>query len=105
MWVVRIVNIYSLSNFQVCNIVLLTIVNMPHTAAAAAKSLQLCPNLCDPIDGSPAGSPIPAILQERTLEWVTISFSNFDATVCLMYDKVNGISLQSMCPRKSVFAL
>ena len=74
-------------------------------ATASAKSLQLCPNLCDPIDGSPAGSPIPAILQERTLEWVTISFSNFDATVCLMYDKVNGISLQSMCPRKSVFAL
>ena len=58
MWVVRIVNIYSLSNFQVCNIVLLTIVNMPHTAAAAAKSLQSCPNLCDPIDSSPPGSPI-----------------------------------------------
>ena len=77
MWVVRIVNIYSLSNFQVCNIVLLTIVNMPHTAAAAAaKSLQSCPNLCDPIDGSPAGFPIPGIPQARTLEWVAISFSN-----------------------------
>ena len=45
-------------------------------AAAAAKSLQLCPTLCDPIDGSPPGSPIPGILQARTLEWVAISFSN-----------------------------
>ena len=44
--------------------------------AAAAKSLQSCPTLCDPIDGSPAGSPIPGILQARTLEWVAISFSN-----------------------------
>ena len=43
---------------------------------AAAKSLQLCPTLFDPIDGSPPGSPIPGILQARTLEWVTISFSN-----------------------------
>ena len=40
--------------------------------AAAAKSLQLCPTLCDPIDGSPPGSSIPGILQARTLEWVTI---------------------------------
>ena len=45
-------------------------------AAAAAKSLQSCPTLCDPIDGSPPGSPIPRILQARTLEWVAISFSN-----------------------------
>ena len=44
--------------------------------AAAAKSLQLCPTLCDPIDGSPSGFPIPGILQARTLEWVAISFSN-----------------------------
>ena len=44
-------------------------------AAAAAKSLQLCPILCDPIDGSPPGSPIPGVLQSRTLEWVAISFS------------------------------
>ena len=44
--------------------------------AAAAKSLQLCPTLCDPIDGIPPGSPIPGILQARTLEWVAISFSN-----------------------------
>ena len=45
-------------------------------AAAAAKSLQSCPTLCDPIDGSPRGSPVPGILQARTLEWVAISFSN-----------------------------
>ena len=44
-------------------------------AAAAAKSLQLCPTLCNPIDGSPPGSPVPGILQARTLEWVAISFS------------------------------
>ena len=45
-------------------------------AAAAAKSLQSCPTLCDPIDGSPPGSPIPGILQVRTLEWAAISFSS-----------------------------
>ena len=44
--------------------------------AASAKSLQSCPTLCDPIDGSPTGSPVPGILQARTLEWVAISFSN-----------------------------
>ena len=44
--------------------------------AAAAKSLQSCPTLCDPIDGSPPGFPVPGILQARTLEWVAISFSN-----------------------------
>ena len=49
---------------------------MVHSAAAAAKSLQSCPTLCDPIDCSPPGSPIPGILQARTLEWVAISFSN-----------------------------
>ena len=43
---------------------------------AAAKSLQLCPTQCDPIESSPPGSPIPGILQARTLEWVAISFSN-----------------------------
>ena len=45
-------------------------------AAAAAKSLQLCPTLCDLTDGSPPGSPNPGILQARTLEWIAISFSN-----------------------------
>ena len=44
--------------------------------ADAAKSLQSFPTLCDPIDGSPPGSPVPGILQARTLEWVAISFSN-----------------------------
>ena len=50
--------------------------NSVKSAAAAAKSLQSCPTLCDPIDGSPPGSPVPGILQARTLEWVAISFSN-----------------------------
>ena len=45
-------------------------------AAAAAKSLQSCPTLCNPIDSSPPGSPVPGILQARTLEWIAISFSN-----------------------------
>ena len=48
----------------------------PLAAAAAAASLQLCPTLCDPTDSSPPGSPVPGILQARTLEWVAISFSN-----------------------------
>ena len=47
-----------------------------NAAAAAAKSLRSCPTLCDPMDGSPPGSPVPGILQARTLEWVAISFSN-----------------------------
>ena len=49
---------------------------LPHLSAAAAESLQSCPTLCNPIDGSLPGSPIPGILQARTLEWVAISFSN-----------------------------
>ena len=48
---------------------------IPFTATAAAKSLKSCPNLCDPMDGTPPGSPIPGTLQARTLEWVSISFS------------------------------
>ena len=48
----------------------------PAAAAAVAKSLQLCPTLYNPIDGSPPGSSVPGILQARTLEWVAISFSN-----------------------------
>ena len=55
------------------------VVIVPGTAfisSAAAKSLQSGPTLCDPIDGSPPGSPIPGILQARTMEWVAISFSN-----------------------------
>ena len=52
--------------------------NLSHTgtAAAAAKSIQSCPTLCDPIDGSPPGSAVPGILQARTLEWVAFAFSN-----------------------------
>ena len=58
------------------------------TAAAAAKSLQSCSTLCDPIDGSPPGSSVPGILQARTLEWVAISFSN----VCKWKVKVKLLS-------------
>ena len=50
--------------------------NLNYAAAAAAKSLQSCPTLCDPMDSSPPGSPVPGILQARTLEWAAISFSN-----------------------------
>ena len=50
-------------------------------AAAAAKSLQSCPTLCDPIDSSPPGSPIPGTLQARTLEWVAISFSEYYSAI------------------------
>jgi len=50
--------------------------NSKQTAAAAAKSLQSCPTLCDPIDGSQPSSPIPGTLQARVLEWAAISFSN-----------------------------
>ena len=48
----------------------------PALLLPTAKSLQSCPTLCDPIEGSPPGSPVPGILQARTLEWVAISFSN-----------------------------
>ena len=54
----------------------LTCIKETGSEAAAAKLLQSCPTLCDPIDGSPPGSPLPGILQARTLEWVAISFSN-----------------------------
>ena len=56
-------------------------------AAAAAKSLQSCPTLCDPIDGSPPGSAISGILQARTLEWVAIAFSISNA--CLLNQTCN----------------
>ena len=58
-------------------------------ATAAAKSLQSCPILCDPIDGSPPGSPVPGIFQARTLEWVAISFS-FSSGV-LIYSKYQSL--------------
>ena len=59
--------------------VLLLAISLPvsfSAAAAAAKSHQSCPTMCDPRDGSPLGSSVPGILQARTLEWVTISFFN-----------------------------
>ena len=58
-----------------------------YSAASAAKSLQSCPTLCDPIDSSPPGSSVPGILQARTLEWVAISFSN----ACKGKVKVNSL--------------
>ena len=67
-------SVQSLFNYLVNNICLVA-------AAAAAKSLQSCPTLCNPIDGSPPGSPIPGILQARTLEWVAISLSSLMASV------------------------
>ena len=57
-------------------ILILYYINETAAAATAAKSLQSCLTLCDPINGSPPGFPIPGILQARTLEWVAISFSN-----------------------------
>ena len=62
--------------FLVLQFILLFPDHLHNVAAAAAKLLQSCPTLCDPIDGSPPGSPIPGILQTKILEWVAISFSN-----------------------------
>ena len=57
-------------------IIFIVMESAPKMAAAAANSLQSCLTLCNPIDGSPPGSPVPGILQAGTLEWVAISFSN-----------------------------
>ena len=65
----RLVDIFSNSNLKL-------LAAAAAAAAAAAESLQSCPTLCDPIDGSPPGSPVPGILQARILEWVAIPFSN-----------------------------
>ena len=72
------ISIYTLpeSTQWYCNFQNLIKIEDELNAAAAAKLLQLCPTLCDPIDGSPPGSPVPGILQARPLEWVAISFSN-----------------------------
>ena len=67
---------YPLLKMRYCSLLLLLVLYPAADAAAAAKSLQLCPTLCDPIDCSSPGSPIPGIFQARTLEWVAISFSN-----------------------------
>ena len=69
------VGFYLFFAFLSCGLCFFFIYLAP-AAAAAAKSLQSCPTLCDPIDGSPLGSPVPGILQARTLEWVAISFSS-----------------------------
>ena len=64
----RLVDIFSNSNLK--------LLAAAAAAAAAAESLQSCPTLCNPIDSSPPDSPVPGILQARTLEWVVISFSS-----------------------------
>ena len=61
---------------RLAKIILVIICSPTSAVAAAAKSIQSCLTLCDPIDGSPPGSPVPGILQARTLEWIAISFSN-----------------------------
>ena len=66
----------SILNYLLISYILLSTFANVYAAAAAAKSLQSCPIVCNPIDGSPPGSPVPGILQARTLEWVAISFSN-----------------------------
>ena len=65
-----------MSGSSVHGILQVRILERVAAAAAAANLLQLCPTLCDPIDGSPPGFPVPGILQSRTLEWVAVSFSN-----------------------------
>ena len=77
---------------RAAQVVLVVKKTLPANAAAAAKSLQSCPTLCDSIDGSPPGSPVPGILQARTLEWVAISFSN------AWKSKVKGKSLNRFRP-------
>ena len=69
-------NSNSLEKWHILNDIHAFFTDKFNAAAAAAKLLQLCLTLCDPVDGSPPGSPIPGILQARTLEWVAISFSN-----------------------------
>ena len=59
--------------------------DISNSAAAAAKLLQSCPTLCNPIDGSPPGSSVPGILQARTLKWVAISFSNACMLSCFSH--------------------
>ena len=70
------IHVYIFGWVPCCSLETVTTLLIGYAAAADAKSLQSCPTLCDPIDGSPLGSPVPGILQARTLEWVAISFSN-----------------------------
>ena len=76
-----------------------------HAAAAAAKLLQSCPTLCDPMDGSPQSSPIPGILQARTLEWVAVSLSRLVITFlprskCFLISWLQSPSVVILEPRK-----
>jgi len=71
-------------------------------AAAAAKSLQLCLTLRDPIDSSPSGSPVPGILQARTLEWVAISFSN--ASKCKVKEESEKVGLKLNIQKTKIIA-
>ena len=77
-WIVFNVSVFKLNNAVFCHLWFVDNASSHYfiAAAASAKSRQSCPTLCDPIDGSPTGSPVPGILQARTLEWVAISFSN-----------------------------
>ena len=72
-------------------------------AAAAANSLQSCPTLCDPTDGSPSGSPVPGILQARTLEWAAIAFSTSSSTRDQTWAPRIGRVLATGPPGKSQF--
>ena len=73
----KLIEIYSFNKYTWLRCTYFCFLNIgSHAAAATAKSLQSCPTLWDPRDGSPPGSLVPGILQERTLEWVAISFSN-----------------------------
>ena len=82
-------HIKILRKFHVLRTIVDTRECLINVAAAAAKSFQSCPTLCNPIDGSPPGSPVPGILQARTLEWVAIAFSRRPSTAKKKYIK-NG---------------
>ena len=68
---------------------------MVTVAAATTKSLQSCPTLCDPRDGSPPGSPVPGILQARTLEWVAITIRNVLKCISRVNDIISSVQLLS----------
>jgi len=83
---------------NMCSINSTPVTLMPHSlgvaAAAAAKSLQSCPTLCNPVDGNPPGFPVPGILQARTLEWVAISFSNLGVAVPAIFHFLVSLQLR-----------
>ena len=71
-----LVTVKSTYTVSLCKFITICALKILLCTAAASKSLHSCPTLCDPIDGSPPGSPVPGVLQARTLEWVAISFSS-----------------------------